>query len=210
MPLCKPVFDSAVAGGDRHAKESEVSKEQAILADKDLAQRCVAGEVIAWQQLHNQCHDRLVRTIGALLRGRSQDSNLADEIAARVWYALVANDGELLMRYDPTRGARLITFMRAIARDIISRHYRSERRRIDRECEALLERPRHHSSHLDEIDVSLDEFLGTLTPAERNFCGEYLLNLPDGDATTESRLSRANLWQKTHRLYARFRKFFEA
>ena len=113
----------------------------------------------AWEELHLQCHDNLVGTICCLLRGRSNDTNLADEIAARVWYALVEKDGELLLRYDPECGARLITFMRAIARDIMCRHFRSERRRSIRECEASREHPGHLSAQIDQVDISLEEFL---------------------------------------------------
>ena len=181
----------------------------ALQADYELAQRCVAGEVAAWEQLHSQCHDKLLRTVRRLLDGRSSDLNLADEITAQVWYALVANDGDLLARYDPGRGGRLITFMRAIARDLMGRHFRAERRRTARECEASRGRAPYYSEQRDLVDGALDEFLGTLTLEERQFCGDYLLNRPDmGEKFPAGGLSRANLWQKTHRVYIRFLRFF--
>ena len=49
---------------------------------------------------------------------------LVDEITARVWYALVADDGKLLERYDPSRGARLITFLRALTKGVASGYFR--------------------------------------------------------------------------------------
>lgn len=184
-------------------------KLNALQADFELAQRCVAGEVAAWEQLHSQCHDKLTRTVRGLLGGRNSDLNLADEITARVWYALVANDGDLLARYDPGRGGRLITFMRAIARDMMCRYFRAERRRTARECEASRGKAPYYSEQRDQIDRSLDEFLGTLTPGERQFCGDYLLNPPEaGEKFPAGDLSRANLWQKTHRVYIRFLHFF--
>lgn len=179
----------------------------AIDADFQLARRCVAGEVMAWEQLHGDCHNNLLATARRLLRGRSNDPNLAEEIVAQVWYALVANDGELLLRFDPQRGARLMTFLRAIVRDLLSRHFRSEIRRMGRECESALDKPQHHSAALDHAEVSLDEFLDTLAPGERLFYDEYLLDSPD-DEPASGGLTRTNVWQKTHRIYNKFRRFF--
>ena len=198
-------LESEIPGAELAAPNSE-----ALRADHQLAKRCVAGEVAAWETLHRQCHDSLVATVRVLLSGRSDDANLIDEITSDVWYALVADDGELLTRYAPDRGARLITFMRAIARDIIGRHFRSERRRVNREFEASSQKPQHYSAELDQFDVSLDEFLATLPPEERQFCGDHVLSSCDArdDASTNG-VTRANFWQKTHRLYDKFCRFFK-
>ena len=48
------------------------------------------------RRLYAQCHEPLLLSIRIMLGPRNTDANLVDEIAARVWYALVANDGELL------------------------------------------------------------------------------------------------------------------
>jgi hypothetical protein len=190
-------------------RQDELNRLDLLEKDLVLARRCVAGEVKAWEEIHSQCNDSLVRIVRLLLRHQSSDENLADEITARVWYALVANDGELLTRYDPGRGARLITFMRAIARDEVRRHFRSERRRRVREDKACRDRLPHYSTEEDQVDVTLGEFLETLSPSEREFCGDYLLESPDDDDRDPDReMSRANFWQKTHRVYARFVRFF--
>jgi hypothetical protein len=178
-------------------------------ADYRLARQCVAGHVQAWQTLHQQCHDSLVKSVRMMLRTRTSDENLVEEITARVWYALVANDGELLLRYDPTRGARLVTFLRAIARDIMCRHFRSERRREARECQASLDRPRHYAAQLDQVDASLNEFLDTLSPGEQQFCDDFLLNPPEPGGASRDDMSRASFWQKSHRIYSRFVRFFQ-
>ena len=68
-----------------------------------LAKRCLSGEVAAWEELYAQCHEPLLVSIRIMLGPQSADATLVDEIAARVWYALVANDGELLSRYKPSR-----------------------------------------------------------------------------------------------------------
>lgn len=188
--------------------EAVATQMELVAADYQLAQRCVAGEVAAWEELYNQSHGSLVRTVMAVLRNRNGAADLADEIAAQVWFALVANDGKLLTRYDTKYGARLITFLRTIAWDLMCRHFRSERRREAREHKASRERPQYHASDLDQLDTSLEEFLMTLSPSERMFCAEFLLDQPASSDLTEGGMSRANLWQKTHRVYVRFRRFF--
>jgi hypothetical protein len=164
------------------------------------------GDVAAWEEFYAQCHNPLMVSIRIMLGRRSSDISLVEEIAARVWYAMVANDGELLSRYDPGRGARLITFMRTMAKDEISRHYRAEFRRRERLLAALRERPQHHAD-LGHASSSLAEFLGTLTPNERTFCSEYLLaQAPEG---TAAKHSMANVWQLSRRVYQKLLRFLD-
>jgi hypothetical protein len=174
------------------------------LADARLVQRCLAGEVAAWEELYAQCHEPLLVSVRIMLNGQSKDANLVDEIAARVWYALVAKDGELLTRYNPQR-ARLVTFLRALAKDEIARHFRGEVRRRRRELLALRERPQSTGS--GQSADSLSEFLCTLTPHERVFCNDYLLTEPSGAA--EQPHSAANIWQLSHRIYRKLLRFLD-
>ena len=173
-------------------------------ADAALAERCLAGEVAAWEQLYLQCHESLRASIAILLGRQSNDADLVDEIAARVWYALIANDGELLSRFDAARGARLITFMRGLARNEIGRHFREEIRRRNRELSALREKPRHQEKTLSQQVRSLTEFLCTLTPQEQVFCSDYLLSEP---AAAEGPYSSASIWQLSHRIYHKLLRF---
>ena len=106
--------------------------------------------------------------------GSMSDANLVDEIAARVWYSLVANDGKLLKHYTPARKASLITFMRAVARDKIKRHVRSEVRRRQREAAALWRKSGRRDNAHESISDSINDFLATLTPREQEFCHEFL------------------------------------
>ncbi|MGA2030687.1 MAG: hypothetical protein ABSG68_00385 [Thermoguttaceae bacterium] len=140
-----------------------------------------------------------------MLRGSLGDPNLVDEIAARVWYALVANDGELLARYSPQRGARLITFMRALAKDEICRHFRAEIRRREREVAAFRERPPLAGIDSGYSASGLREFLATLSPQEHSFCCEVLLAEPAPGG--EISRSAANIWQLTHRIYKKLLRF---
>jgi hypothetical protein len=203
----RPADASAAAAQGSSAARTNVEdgSKDARRADALLAKRCLAGEVAAWEEFYAQCHDPLCLSIKVLLGRTGSDASLVDEIAAKVWYALVANDGELLSRYNPRRKARLITFMRALAKDEISRHFRSEVRRRERELVALRERPQYHGAELEHSNSSLSEFLGTLTLGEREFCGEYLL--APADEAGPQVYSSASIWQFTRRIYRKLTKF---
>ena len=183
--------------------EADDSRCGSVLSDRKLVERCLAGEVAAWEELYAQCHQPLLSLISAMLR--QPDASLVDEIAARVWYALVENDGELLGRFDPARGTRLITFMRALARDLAARHYRSELRRQKREREVLRQKSRYHIPEEDATDASLDEFMATLTPHERGFCSRHHLATPSDEG--EQLASPDSVWQLTRRIRRKLLRF---
>jgi hypothetical protein len=177
-------------------------------ADRVLADRCLMGEVIAWEELYRQCHDPLCASIRSLLGQGHHDQNLIDDIAARVWYAVVRNDGELLDRFDPSRDVRLGVFFRGLARIEIMQYFRAERRRILREAEAGQRTP-HPSLSEWQIAALLHEFAATLTPGEQQFLDEYLLSIRDEDDDARSlRLSDANIWQRRHRIRSKLLDFF--
>lgn len=193
------------ASGARPPDHAEDLSRAARRADGQLAKRCLAGEVAAWEAFYAQCHDPLCRAIKLMLGRTGSDTSLVDEIAAKVWYALVANDGALLARYNPRRKARLITFMRTLAKDEIGRHFRSEVRRRERELVALRERPPQQGDGPEHPAGALTEFLDTLTPGERAFCGGYLLApAVEGDS---SGYSSSTVWQFTRRVYQKLTKF---
>jgi hypothetical protein len=179
-----------------------------IEAEVRLVERCLAGEVAAWEQLYQECHEPLLASIRVLLGRPNHDVNLVEEIAARVWYALVDNDGELLSRFDPKRGARLRTYFRVLAKEEIAKHFRSEFRRRKREASAPSESQRSPTSAPGLPVASLADFLGTLTPQERGFCSEYLL--ADSSGATNRTYSTSNIWQLTHRVYCKLRRFLDA
>ena len=178
-------------------------------SDACLVQRCVAGEVLAWEELYDQCHPPLLQYIKSTLGSNRGDPNLADELAARVWYALVADDGELLTRYDPKRGARLLTFIRAIAKDQMCRYFRSEKRRRKREAISLRASDRESLPAEMHMDVSFDEFLESLPPREQEFVRTRLLDNPNAvtPAGDEPEISLTNAWQLTHRIRMKLVRF---
>ena len=190
--------------------DGAVSHEELLAADYELAQRCADGEVPAWEELYRRYHDRLLASIRVMLTGQNTDPSLAEEIAARVWYALVENDGRLLLKYNPKRGASLMTYIRMLAKDLLRRHYRSERRRQQRERAVMDHRPSSHSQELDQSGSTLDEFLDTLSATERTFYDQCLQNLPGSDGAGGLSWSQASLWQRTHRLYKRLASFLRS
>ena len=178
-----------------------------VHADSLLAERCLAGEPAAWEQFYAQCHDPLLVSVRIMLGPQSSDANLVDEIAARVWYVLVANDGELLARYKPDQGGRLITFMRALAKDQMVRYIRAEIRRRGRELTALREKPQHQGQDAGQPVNSLAEFLGTLTPHEMAFCGDCLLAEPSG--AVQQKYSKSKIWQLSRRIRSKLLQFLD-
>lgn len=189
--------------------DADQAKRKALEADCHLARRCADGEVAAWEEIYAQCHDRLLSSIRAMLSGGNTDLDLVDEISARVWYALVENDGRLLLKYDPKRGASLMTFIRVLAKDHLRRHYRSEQRRQARERIALSDRPAAYSDELDHATTTLHEFLATLSAAERTFYEECLVNSQSAGDSAGLCYTQANVWQRTHRLYKRLLGFLD-
>jgi len=193
---------------DHNRPAGDDADRDGVLADRRLAERCLAGEVAAWEEFYGQCHEPLLLSIEIMMGLYDPDPNLVEEIAARVWYALIANDGKLLGRYNSKRGARLITFIRTLAKTQVNRHFRAERRRRKRERAALRERPGHRVADVGQSITSLEAFLATLTPHERNFCHEYLLDSPcqSGDQTQPTRLG-ANVSQLSHRIREKLLRF---
>jgi DNA-directed RNA polymerase specialized sigma24 family protein len=173
-------------------------------ADRRLVDRCLSGDSRAWEELYLQFHDRLLISIRVMLGGGRADPNLVDEIAARVWYAVVADGAQLLARFQPQRGCRLSTFLAAIARAQAVAVFRSEKRRRGRELMASRAECQSPEESLETMLAELDDFLATLTPREREFCGQVLLELTD---TTEQAYSSANAWQLRSRIRVKLRRF---
>jgi hypothetical protein len=205
-------LDADLPCGEQVGSEPATSPAQpltAIQADQSLVERCSAGEVAAWEELYGQCHDPLCASIRLLLGPRCGDPNLIDEIAARVWYALVDNDGRLLRRFDPSRHVRLNTYFRGLARIHTLLHFRDEHRRRKREDQAGHRRRQNLPVSELPAEVLLSDFADTLTADERRFLEEHLApsNREGADADNRERAG-SNSWQRRHRILAKFRAFF--
>lgn len=184
-----------------------ISPDRAILADRELIEACLTGQPSAWTRLYDCFHEPLLAAIRGFLRDAATDLSLVDEIAARVWYALVRNDHELLSRFDVARGCRLITFLSVLAKSEARQYFRSERRRRSRE-----EKVSRPEIETDEIDLSSstlthDEFVASLTPSERQYFST-VLTAPEADDASES-YSPGNTWQLRHRVRKKLNEFLE-
>ena len=178
-----------------------------VQRDGKLIDRCLAGDVSAWSEIYREFHDSLLVSIRRYLNRAGQDANLVDEIAARVWYALVKNGFELLAKFDVARGCRLSTYLSVLAKNETRVLFRSERRRKSREH--LASRP--DISDVNQFDthqvMSDSEFLMTLSQAERAYFLEVLAAQPTDREVAEQSYSTENSWQLRHRIRKKLEQF---
>lgn len=174
-----------------------------VSEDRNLVDDCLAQEPAAWTRLYQACHEPLLAAVRSFLRATALDANLVDEIAARVWYAVVRNDGELLSRFDVARGCRLTTFLSVLAKNEARQYFRTERRRRNRE-EVASRREIEPSSPLMFAFASEKEFLGTLTPGERAYYETVLISHSE---ETNEQYSAENRWQLRHRVRKKLDQF---
>jgi DNA-directed RNA polymerase specialized sigma24 family protein len=213
-PLTKPARKPPVslrAPRTKRAKKVRVSTPDKIslpvAQDRLLVERCLAGEIGAWSQIYRQFHESLLASIRSFLGRGGQDANLVEEIAARVWYALVKNDFELLGKFDVARGCRLSTFLSVLAKNETRVLLRSERRRRNREqLVSRAEFDRDRSAEAGDV-LSDEEFLVTLSRAERSFYLDVLVGRPESNEQAAQSYSRQNLWQLRHRIRKKLERF---
>jgi DNA-directed RNA polymerase specialized sigma24 family protein len=168
-----------------------------VLEDRHLIDRCLAGKAGAWSQLYNRFHGVLIISIRSIVGTTRADADLVDEIAARVWYALVSDDCALLARFDTERGCRFSTFLSLIAKTQVRLLFRTERRRKSRE--KIASKPEVEASSCGSLFSLLDdEFISTLSQAERDFYLNILI--ADGVGGADDKYSRNNAWQLRHRV----------
>jgi hypothetical protein len=175
-----------------------------VIQDRQLVDRCLAGEVAAWSTLYQQCHDALLKTIRLFLGQAGNDTNLVEEIAARTWYALVKDDGGLLGRFDSKYGCRLTTFLSFLAKNEARLLLRSERRIKIREHIAS-RREMEKPASLSLLAVSDEEFIATLSPAERSYCLNVLFVANKNGS--DSQYTQVNQWQLRHRIRRKLEQF---
>ncbi len=183
------------------------ARRRAAQADRNLVDRCLAGDQFAWETLYRECHPALVDSVKILLRSYAADEELAEEIAARIWYLVVQDDGDLLNRFDAERDARLSAYLAALARYQVLTYFRSERRRHARESNAKRIDGTTHAESEGEPAARLDEFLATLSAREREFL-DWCLCPPDaGDCVPFSPTGNSDS-QMRFRLRQKIHDFF--
>jgi DNA-directed RNA polymerase specialized sigma24 family protein len=172
-----------------------------------LVQRCLAREPAAWDELFERYHLRLLQSIQFLLGSRARDHDTVEEIAARVWYALLREDADALRRFDGERNRPLTVYIHAIARYETWMLLRADRRRKNREItKGRLEAKRKCPSR-GEFETILRDFANTLTAAEREFLENSLLANPR-QGPNPLGLSDASVWERRSRIRKKIRRFF--
>lgn len=139
----------------------------------DLVQRSLAGDQEAWRLLFADQQPRLLAKVRQLLGPMNRNDDLAEEVAARVWSAVLANDCRLLRVYDPRR-ARLSTFLGRRAFFEILMIFRAHTRRLYHETS-------YKRSHPEAVKMPLplklvwQELDKRLTDSERSYLKNHLL-----------------------------------
>ncbi len=180
-------------------------KGKALRQDRELVQRCLNGDVTAWEEIFKRSQPQLLVSIKSLLKPSGANTSLAEEIASRVWCSLVNANGNLLDRFDAHRGCRLNTFFAALARHELLQYWRSERRRRKREQNALDRRVKFRNADIDHVHMAWNDFVDTLTQRERQYLEEVLLAPPT--ASQHDRLSPSNHWQLRSRVLAKLKHY---
>ena len=186
----------------------EDASEESLQADRRLADRCLAGEVAAWEDFYAQCHDPLCTAIRIMLGHALMAILILSTKLPRgygtPWLTRTVNSWNDTLPSMALGCSRLCGPLR----DEICRYFRAEIRRRQREFSALCERSPSDGSdsgQLAQSAMGLKEFLATLTPQEHGFCCEVLLAEPTPGG--EVSRSPANVWQLTHRIYKKLVQF---
>jgi DNA-directed RNA polymerase specialized sigma24 family protein len=144
-------------------------------ADRRLVDRCLSGEREAWRELFGQQHHHLLASIRRMFGPAANDVNQVEEIAARVWFALFAEQGRLLDQFDVRQSCRLSTYLSALARTTAIEMFRSDKRRRRREA-AVSRLEGQACEPVQYACLWRGEFLDFLTPREREYFNILLLN----------------------------------
>jgi hypothetical protein len=179
-------------------------------ADREIVDRCLAGDERAWELLYRRWHPRLVKAIEFMLGAEAHDGHLIEEISARVWYAVLRNDKRLLASYNPERDSGFDAFLMGLARIEMMRHNREERRRQAHE----LRRGRNKLQRSDAADWQLaamiGEFASTLSPIERDFFENHLTAPVELQSPSDAAdLSASSIWQRRRRIRLKLEDFLK-
>lgn len=182
-------------------------------SDRRMIDEALSGDPEAWDRLYRAFHGPLTVAICSILKVKSPDLELIDELAARVWYSVARDHGALLARFDPSRGCRLTTYLSSIAKDHAARMLRGERRRRRREAISCSEVLRTGDGVVEPAvtaSLTIDEFERTLTPTERRFFREILspeANSRNGGNANPVKRTPANQRQLGHRVRCKLEHF---
>ena len=176
--------------------------------ERRIVERCLSGDERSWERLYRKCHPRLRKTIELLMGREAPDVNVIEEIAARVWYALLKDNRRLLAAYDADRESELDGFFMGLARIEILRYTRAERRRLSHELSGGRKRLEEERVSDWQLANLMEEFASTLTPRERDFMEHFLMASDESDAGLAD-LPPTTIWTRRHRIRRKLDRFLD-
>ena len=181
-----------------------------VNGDRQIVDRCLSGDKQAWEGLYKEFHPRLQKGIQLLLGSEAANVHIIDEIAARVWYALLRDDLRLLGTYDADRESTLDGFLMGLARIEILRYTRAERRRHQHEMRSGRRRLQERRVSEWQLSTMMDEFVSTLTPAQQEFMERFLTAPAEDDPDPAlNELSGICVRVRRHRIRRKLNDFLE-
>lgn len=168
--------------------------------------KCLTGDGAAWRDLYSLYRPSLLGSIHKQLGAKASNADLAEEIAARVWYSLVCRDYQRLRAYERGR-AGFKTYLTALARQQVQLYYRERQRQCRREV-PLADSDHDRRGCADwPAAATQEEFIATLSPREKQYFEQHLLG--NATATESVPLSSANRWKLRQRVFDKLKVFLE-
>ncbi|MFO0566197.1 MAG: sigma-70 family RNA polymerase sigma factor [Polyangiaceae bacterium] len=193
-------------------RAAELELEAAFVA------RLVADEAAAWREFNLIYAPQLHRAIGRILSrfGAVTGSDDAREVYAKLCLMLVSRDKAKLRSFDPTRGARLGSWLTRMAMQTTYDHLRRIKRNpVDSRVEVFepeSERPDPHEELWErERAALLAQVVGTLSAREKEFFVLYFgQDLAPEEIAARMGISVATVYTKKHKLERRLTELLES
>jgi DNA-directed RNA polymerase specialized sigma24 family protein len=182
-----------------------MSAPDAELPDAALVVGCLVGDDQAWRLLYERHQPKLLARVATMIGSVATRAGQAEEIATDVWYSLFIRDSHRLRVFNPERG-NFSTFLTALARQQIRLAWR--RAGHSPRPSVLPDDIADGRGELLRIGgVLWDEFLDTLSIAERRFLHEQLLG--QSSSCVASDTSAGSSRKLKQRVLAKMRAFLD-
>jgi RNA polymerase sigma-70 factor (ECF subfamily) len=187
------------------AASAELKQEAAFVS------RLVADEPSAWREFNSIYAAALHRAIGRILSrfGAVTGSDDVREVYAKLCLSLIARDKQKLRAFDPTRGARLGSWLTRMAMQATYDHLRRIKRcPVDTRIEIFeteCDRPDPHQELWERERAQIvTKVLAELSDREREFFTLYFgQDLAPETIATRMGISVATVYTKRHKLERR-------
>jgi RNA polymerase sigma-70 factor (ECF subfamily) len=182
-----------------------------ILAERAFVARLLADDAAAWRELTERHAPMILRAIGRVMGrfGSVSGSDDVREIYAKVCLSLIARDKFKLRSFDPTKGARLSSWLVRIAMQASYDHLRRIKRNP---CDNRFELPDVESNTPDAFTLCWEReraelvaaAIAQLSTREREFMKLYFgEGLEPEEIAERMSISVKTVYTKKHKLQAR-------